>query len=88
MPVAMLLLCCVTAVAAMEDINSECILPRCEREEDQHIGTWKALHVLEDQIVLQVGFVTPPHQAPCLNIDIEGVPHRFVHVKQNKPLGL
>ena len=74
--------CCLTAVAAMEDINSECILPMCEREEDQHIGTWKALKVLEDQIVLQIGFAKAPHQAPCLKIDIEGVPHRFVHVKK------
>ena len=51
---------------------------------DQHIGTWKPLMVLEDQIVLQVGFAKAPHQAACLKIDIEGVPHRFVHVKTNK----
>ena len=66
----------------MEDINPECILPMCERVEDQHIGTWKALMVLEDQIVLQVGFAKAPHQAACLKIDIEGLPHRFVHVKK------
>ena len=66
----------------MEDINPECILPMCERVGDQHIGTWKPLMVLEDQIVLQVGFAKAPHQAACLEIDIEGVPHRFVHVRK------
>ena len=54
----------------------------CERLGDQHIGIWKPLMVLEDQIVLQVGLAKAPHQAACLKIDIEGVPHRFVHVKQ------
>ena len=56
----------------------------CERVEEQHIGIWNALLVLEDQIVLQVGFAKAPHQAACLKIDIEGVPYSFVHVKQNK----
>ena len=64
----------------MQDINPECILPMCERVGDHHIGTCKALMFLEDQIVLQVGFAKAPHQAACLNIDIGGMPHRFVHV--------
>ena len=38
--------------------------------------------VLENQVVLQVGVAKAPHQAACVKIDIEGVPHRFVHVKQ------
>ena len=76
------LLCGLTAFAAMEDINPECILPMCERGGDQHIGTWKALMVLEDQVVLQVGFAKAPHQAACVKIDIEGVPHRLAHVKK------
>ena len=66
----------------MEDINAECILPMCERVGDQHIGTWKALMVLEDQVVLHVGFAKAPHQAACVEIDIEGVPRSFVHVKK------
>ena len=73
-------------VAAMEDINPECILPICKGVGDQHIGTLKALMVLEDQIVLQVGFAKVPHQAACLNIDIECVPHRFVHVTKTNDL--
>ena len=67
----------------MGDINPECILPMCERVGDQHIGTWKALMVLEDQVVLQVGFAKAPHQAACGQIDIEGVPRRFVHVQKH-----
>ena len=67
----------------MGDINPHAhILPRCEHDEDQHIGIWHPLDVLEDQIVLQIGFSKNPHQAPCFKIDIEGVPHRFVHVKK------
>ena len=66
----------------MENVNPACILPMCEREDDQRIGTWKTLTAFEDQIVFQVGFAKAPHQAPCLKIDIGGVPHRFVHVKK------
>ena len=76
-----LLLFGLAAVAAMQDINPECILPMCERVGDQHIGPWETLMVLEDQIVLQVGVAEAAHQAACLNIDIEGVPHRFAQVK-------
>ena len=38
--------------------------------------------VLEDQVVLQVGFAKAPHQAACVKMDIEGAPHSFVHVKK------
>ena len=66
----------------MGDINPECILPMCERVGGQHIGTWKAHMVLEDQVVLQVGFAKALHQAACVKNDIGGVPHSFVHVKK------
>ena len=38
--------------------------------------------VLEDQVVLQVGLAKAPHWAACVKLDIEGVPHRFLHVKK------
>ena len=38
--------------------------------------------VVENQIVLQVGFAKAPHQARCLKIDIDGMPQTFVHVKK------
>ena len=61
----------------------ECILPKSLVEDDQRNGTWKELMVVENQIVLQVGFATKqkaPHQARCLKIDIDDMPQTFAHV--------
>ena len=66
-----------TAVAAME-----CILPKCLVEDDQRNGTWKELIIDEKQVVLQVGVAKTPHQARCLEIDIDDMPQTFVHVKK------
>ena len=73
--------CGLAAVAAVEDINPECILPMCERVGTNILAPGSHPWFLEDQIVLQVGFAKAPHQAACLKIDIEGVLHGFVHVK-------
>ena len=68
-----------TAVAAMHD---DTMTPTCERANDQRIGAWKALKVLEDNVVLQCGFANRKHMAPFVKVDVQGTHRKFVQVNK------
>ena len=68
-----------TAVAAMHD---DTMTPTCGRANDQRIGAWKAVKVLEDNVVLQCGFANRKHVAPYVKVDVQGTPRKFVQANK------
>ena len=63
-------------------MHDDTTTPTCERANDQRIGAWKALKVLEDNVVLQCGFANRKHMAPFVKVDVQGTPRKFVQVNK------
>ena len=63
-------------------MHDDTMTPTCERANDQRIGAWKALKVLEDNVVLQCGFANRKHMAPFVKVDVQGTHRKFVQVNK------